>query len=231
MLNHVATQVTHATEIHPAFNKQNRGHARTSQVADTRSKRRARRSFPDEPKLRFPSSRCSRLAPISALYEEPPSPGPLQFVVVCSLDPAPSSPKAFTHHLRLFVKCPAACYPAVLWFGAACVVLQGCPVCRDCPSMPLSGMLGKGGLAAVRDNLDLSPRQEASGATGSGSSHLATSKPWSDTSRNASAPNHVIRVCVERARLILVCFLSGFPCRHTTIRHRERSEPVTSVSW
>lgn len=94
------------------------------------------------------------------------------------------------------------------------------------------GCWGKGGLAAVRDNLDLSPQQEASGATGSGSSQLATSKPWSDTysaSRNASAPYHAIQVCVERARLFLVCFLPGFPCRHTTSRLRERSQPVTSM--
>lgn len=176
------------------------------------------------------------------MFQQPAFSEPTPFFDSATSSPKPDS--AFTYHLLLFVKCPAcreellhrgvACYPAVLCFGAACVLVQGCLVCRDCPSTPLLGCWGKGGLAAVRDNLDLSPRQEASGATGSGSSQLATSKPWSDTysaSRNASAPDHAVRVCVERARLILVCFLSGFPCRHTTSGHRERSQPATSMSW
>lgn len=153
--------------------------------------------------------------------------------------------QAFTYHSLLFVKCPAcreeellhrgvACYPAVLCLVLHVSSYKDVRFAVIVPRRLFLGCWGKGGLAAVRDNLDLSPRQEASGATGSGSSQLAASKPWSDTysaSRNASAPNHAIRVCVERARLILVCFLSGFPCRHTTSGHRERSQPVTSMSW
>lgn len=76
------------------------------------------------------------------------------FFVVCSLATAPSSPKSeqciYTSFAVLCYSSNAlrgssnreellhrrvACCLAVL--GAACVLVQGYPVCRDCPSTPL----------------------------------------------------------------------------------------------
>lgn len=61
----------------------------------------------------------------------------------------------------------AAYYPPVLVLR---VSSYKDPICRDCPSTPLSGCWGKSGLAAVRDILDLR-LQKPSSATGRGSSN------------------------------------------------------------
>lgn len=175
-------------------------------------------------KLRFPSSRCSRLghsiwASYSPCFASPPSPIPLQssFFAVCSLATVPSSPKpdsAATYHLlccavrempaRLVQEQPAFQMRLVLHVSS-----YTDPACRDCPSTPLSGMLGQRRSGRCQGYSGLEPSRRYWYVLVAVLGQPPPNPGLIHTARNASAPYHAIQVCVERARLFVVCLPPG----------------------